>query len=244
MLTKLLSAVLATLVMTAEAIAEEVLLVTVDYPPYYGPELVNEGPITEIVTQAFENVGYAIKVDYMPWARAMQQAKVGKADGLLGAWYSDERTQWFAYSMSLPGNELVLFKRRGAPPPSFTSYDDLKPYRIGIVRGYRNPPEFEAAELRTEIANSDKVNLIKLANERLDLILVDRAVAKHIVAKELPQYTDELVSIEPPLEVLPLYLLISRKTEDYQRKLDDFNRGLAILEKDGGVQAILKRHGL
>jgi len=229
---------------SAQATAGDIKLVTVDYSPFYGPNLPNEGPITEIVTAAFKKVGYQVGIKYVPWARAVADAKAGKADGLHGAWYSKEREQWFAYSDKLPGNEIVLFRRKGTEPQAFTGYDDLQPYKIGVVRGYVNPPEFDAANLRTEEANSDKLNLTKLAKERVDLILIDRALAKYILASELTEYKDDLEAVDPPLTIEYLYMLISKETADYQRKVDDFNKGLKALTADGGVDEIMKRHNL
>ena len=244
MIIKSVLRVLAISLLAASVNAEEIRMVTVDYPPYFGSSLPDEGPVAEIAAKAFKKVGYDLKVSYVPWARAMQDAKAGKSDGLLGAWYAKEREQWFVYSAPLPGNEVVLFKRKGASPASFTSYDELKPYKVGIVRGSRNPPGFDAAELKTEVANSDKLNLTKLAKERVDLILIDRGTAKHIISNELATYEGQLESIEPPLEVLPLYLLISKKIAGYEKKVDDFNRGLKMLQDEGGVQAILQKHGM
>jgi hypothetical protein len=36
----------------------KVVLAYVDYPPYYGKSLENGGPITEIIVQAYKQVGY------------------------------------------------------------------------------------------------------------------------------------------------------------------------------------------
>lgn len=66
---------------------------------------------------------------YVPRARALADAKAGKADGLHGAWYAKEREEWFVYSDKLPGNEVVLYKRKGSEPHSFMGYPDLKPYK-------------------------------------------------------------------------------------------------------------------
>lgn len=224
--------------------ASEINLLTVDYSPFYGPNLPNEGPITEIVTAAFKKADYQVKVKYVPWARAMADAKAGKADGLHGAWYAKEREQWFVYSDKLPGNEIVLYKRKGSGPQAFIGYADLQPYKLGVVRGYVNPPDFDAANLRTEEANSDKLNLTKLAKERVDLILIDRAIAKHILANELAEYKDQLEAVEPPLTIEYLYMLISKESANYQQKVDDFNRGLEALTEEGGVDEIMKRHNL
>jgi len=228
----------------AQASAEEVRLVTVDYPPYYGPDLPNQGPIAEIVVTAYGKVGYRVDVEYMPWVRAMDEAKAGDADGLLGGWHSEEREKWFVFSDELPGNELCFYKRKGTAPEAFTSYADLTSYTIGTVRGYRNPPEFDAAPLQTDAAHSDKVNLIKLANGRVDLVLIDRAVAEFLLRTELAQYADRLEPVLPPIEKPPLYVLVSKKADDYEKKLNAFNEGLKILESSGMIRSIMKRHGI
>jgi len=228
--------------MLARASATEINLITSPYPPYYGPNLMHQGPVTEIVVAAYKKVGYRVNIAYVPWARALETVKAGKADGLYGAWYSAERTQWFVYSNQLPSNEIVLYKRKGMPPGTFTSYSELRPYKIGIVRGYRNPPAFDAAHLRTDVADTDATNLKKLAAKRIDLILIDRGTATHILQHELPEYREHLEAVEPPVEVLPMHLIISKKAKDYQTKMDDFNKGLELLSAAGGVEAILKQH--
>lgn len=228
----------------AHAAAGEVRLVTVEYPPYYGPELPNQGPITEVVATAYGIVGYQVDVEFMPWVRAMDEAKAGRADGLLGGWYSKERERWFVFSDELPGNKLHFYKRKGTAPKTFTSYADLTSYTIGTVRGYRNPPEFDAAPLQTDEAHSDKVNLIKLANGRVDLVLIDRAVAEFLLGDELTRYAARLEAIQPPIEKPPLYVLISKKADNYEKKLDALNEGLKILKSKGAIRAIMERHGM
>ena len=235
---------LAAASLLSPANAERVRLVTVEYPPYYGPDLPNDGPITEIVAEAYARVGFALEVEFMPWVRALRDAKAGRVDGVLGGWHSEERERWFLFSEPLPGNEIVLYKRKGTPPQTFTGYESLRDYKIGTVRGYRNPPEFDAANLRTEAADSDKVNLIKLANARVDLVLIDRAMAKFILATELSRHDAALEAVEPPLDFPPLYVLISMQAGEHRKKLDALNEGLKLLQAEGAVREIMKRHGM
>ena len=228
----------------AQAGARDIKLMTTEYPPYYAPSLPNGGPITELVVEAFRKVGHRASIDFVPWVRAMEYAKAGKVDGLHGAWHSKEREQWFAFSERLPGGELVLFKRKGSQPDMFTSYAELRPYTIGIVREYRNPEAFEAANLRTDEAISDSVNLMKLAKRRVDLVLIDRALANFLLLTELIEYSTQLEAVEPPVEVLPMYLLISRKIHGHVEIANDFNRGIKLLRAEGSIERILQRHGM
>ena len=242
-LTKILLVSSCLYVIISSATASEIKLVTTPYPPFYGPNLRNQGPITEIVVESYKKVGYRVNITFFPWARALKLATDGKADGLHGAWYSADREQWFVYSKKLPGSEIVFYKRKGSGPQAFTSYEAMRPYKIGVVRGYRNPPAFDAARLQTSVTDSDKTNLRLLAAERIDLILIDRYTAKAILETELPEHRDHLEPLEPAVEKLHLYLLISKKTPDYQRKMADFNKGLERLKAEGGIERIMKAHG-
>lgn len=237
-------AVIVLAVPPAYAYGDEIQLMSTDYPPYFAAELPNGGPLTEIVTAAFAQAGHRVAIEFVPWNRALEYGKAGRVDGLHGAWHSREREKWFIFSDPLPGNELIFYKRRGTQPEKFTSYEDLKPFTIGIVKAYRNPKAFEATDLYTDAAVSDQVNLRKLANGRIDLVLIDRAVAEYILATELTEYKDQLVALEPPLEHLPLYVMISRKVENRLEIANDFNRGLAKIVEQGRVVEILEKHGM
>ncbi len=222
----------------------DVQLMSTDFPPYFAAGLPNGGPLTEIVTEAFAKVGHEANIQFVPWARAMEYAKDGKVDGLHGGWHSKERETWFVFSEPLPGNELVFYKRRGSKPDAFTSYEKLKQFTIGVVKAYRNPAAFETAGLQTDVANSDQTNLRKLANHRVDLVLIDRGLAEYLLKTELPEYRDQLEALEPSVETLPIHILISRKKDGHLKLVDDFNRGLGRLVAQGKLSRILEKHGL
>jgi len=226
------------------ATAADIQLLSTDFPPYFGAELPQGGPLTEIVTESFAEVGHVATIRFVPWVRAMEYAKAGKVHGVHGGWHSKQRESWFIFSDPLPGNELVFYKRRGAEPDKFTSYAALKPYTVGVVKAYRNPVAFEAAHLKTDVADSDQANLRKLANHRVDMILIDRALATYLLNNELPEYKTELEALEPALETLPIYLMMSKNIEGHLQLVEDFNRGLDRLEAQGRIHEILKKHGL
>jgi polar amino acid transport system substrate-binding protein len=117
----------------------------------------------------------------------------------------------------------------------------LHDYTVGTVRGYANPPAFDAAKLRTEEVVDDLTNLKKLAANRIDLTLIDMALAQWLIRKNMPDAARKIVALEPPVETMPLYLGISRKTADYARVVSDFNRGLAKIRRNGEYAKILQR---
>ena len=72
--------------------------------------------------------------------------------------------------------KFVFYKRKDSPL-SFQPASDLKPYTIGIGRGYANPSEIFAAGLTTEEGNSDDESQ-KLFLKRIDLVLIGHNLAE------------------------------------------------------------------
>jgi len=239
--------VLALTVVPAMSQAENksIVLTSAEYAPYYGAALFNRGPVTEIVTTAFETEGYEVKVDFYPWVRAENLARNGKKyDGMFPPWHSEDREQWFVFSKPMFANQIGFYKLKNSPV-DFTNYASLKQsnHSIGIVNGYVNPKGFDEAKLNTKNVSSDLLNLRKLVNKRIDLALIDKKLAQYIVFTELSEHLGAIEWIDPPLEKKSQYLVLSKKAVDYQQKMADFNRGLDKISDDGTLAKIMKKHG-
>jgi polar amino acid transport system substrate-binding protein len=215
---------------------------TTEWPPYYGQDLQNGGFMTEIVVEAFKRVGYDAEIKFMPWKRALEGAKAGKHDGLYTVWYRKEREEWFVFSDPLPANEVGFYKRKDKNI-SFEIFADLKPYTIGVVRGYALPPGFDEASLKTSLAKDDEENLRKLHKGRVDLVLTDKITGKFILDTSIPDAVSDLEWLDPPLHVDIQYLVFSKMAGDYAARLVAFNRGLAEIKADGTLKAIMAKHG-
>jgi len=222
---------------------KHVSLTYLSYPPFYDEALLNKGPISEIITEAFKHEGYSVQLEQLPWARALKWTKQGKYDGIFTAWHRKEREEFFLYSDPLPENALVLFKRKDSTI-SFQHYSELKPYTIGIVRGYVNPVEITDAGLKLEVVNTDKQNLQKIIQSHLDMCLTDRSVGRYILATQLGVDADKVDWLEPPVKTELQYLMFSKAAVDYKAKHKSFNRGLQAIKDSGLYQEILDKHQL
>lgn len=222
---------------------KEVSLATLNWEPYVGEKLEHFGFTSHIITEAFKRVGYRVQYTFLPWARLLKQVEAGKFDAGCAAYYSEERAEVYAFSAPYARGPVVLYKRKDKDI-KYQSLADLKPYRIGVARGYVTTPEFDAAEyLRKEIANDNDLNMKKLLAKRVDLIAIDKFVAQHIIKTSLPEGADMLEALDPPLADNPIHLIFSRKREGHERKIRDFNRGLQALVDDGTIRNILQFHG-
>lgn len=233
------------LIMPFQAAGSEktITLATCEYPPFYSEQLENRGVITEIIVQAFKRTNLSVNIKFYPFVRALRMAKKGRVDGLYTAWYRKERDQWFVFSDPLPPNEIVFYKHKSTLIP-FKTYQDLKTYQIGVVRGYYNPPLFkESTFLNKKEAVDDKENLEGLIRHYHDLILIDEQVARYLIRTRFPEYVNFLEPMTPSLEKIDQHLVISKQIPDHQEKMDLFNQGLKSIKKEGIYKKILLKHG-
>lgn len=214
-------------------------------PPYSGSALPGNGVLTEIVTAAFARKGYRVELKLVPWKRGLNGTRDGLYDGIFGIWNRPERESWFIYSRPLIANEIVFFKHSDSNVRFDGDFRSLQNYRIGYIRGYAYPPGLEEMRdfLHVEMVTDNITNLMKLELGRLDLVMIDRLLARHLIATELRASADAFTEIDFILARDPNHLAFSRKAAHIEAKVNAFNRGLAAIERDGTLKQIRRRHG-
>jgi polar amino acid transport system substrate-binding protein len=221
-----------------------VSLAVLDWKPYAGEELEKFGFGSQILTAAFNRVGYKVKFNFMPWVRALKDTETGKYDAVCYGYYSDSRVKTYALSNPFIESALVFCKHKDSDI-SYSSLQDLKSYRIGVIRGYVNTEQFDAADYLTkEEASNETLNLKKLLNKRVDLIVIDKFVAQYLINTVFYKNKSDFEFISPPLKIHPLYVMFSKKVENYEKNLQAFNDGLQQIISDGTRMKIIRSYGL
>ncbi|MCP4050192.1 MAG: ABC transporter substrate-binding protein, partial [bacterium] len=141
-----------------------------------------------------------------------------------------------------PIPNIIGFYKQKDKKIIFKTFQDLKRYRIGSVLGYAYPKEFLEANLRNNKSYTDEVLMEKLVQGKIDLALIDKIQAEYLLNKKHADQSDKFVFLEPPIEIKDQHLVISKKTKNAQKIINDFNHGLKIIIDDGTFKDILKRH--
>jgi polar amino acid transport system substrate-binding protein len=224
--------------------ARKLVLAATEYPPYYSETLPQGGPVTELTVAALRRAGHEVEVRFLPWARALRLGQQGEVDGLVGVWHSPEREAAFLFSKPVVSNRIVLCRKGKRGPARFTGFAALRPYTVGVVRGYADPPGLAAAKVHTEAVNDDLQNIRKLMVGHIDLVLVDSRVAHYLVDKHLPGSAAELDCLQPAVQEHPQYLVVSRRVADGEAIVAAFNERLRGLRESGEFGEIAARWGL
>ena len=176
---------------SANALANDKLirLTSLEWPPYSGAAIEQQGASIAVVRAAAEAMGYQLEVKFYPWNRAVAAAQDPKSGfhGYFPEYYSDDVASNFRFSDSI-GSGPLGFVEQSAAPVSWSSLADLKGKAIGVVDGYVNTTEFDAkaaaGELKTEAVSDDLTNIKKVAAGRIALAVIDKNVLAHLLANE------------------------------------------------------------
>jgi polar amino acid transport system substrate-binding protein len=246
-----------------------VTLATLEWEPYVGSEMSSNGLTAEIISESFKKAGYKVIFKFYPWTEGMAAAREGRVDGIFPAYYDKSRAADFVYSDELLESPLGLYRKTyksspGGPGAYSGTYKKgqyivypvdprinqtealkgLKEFTFGVVAGYVNTPEFDAADFLTKVeAANDQENLTNLFEDKVQLIVVDKYVAKNILVHKFPWRLGEFEFMEPPLAKKPLHIIFSTKVKDHEQKLKDFNAGLKLVKEDGLLKKIMRKYG-
>jgi len=233
----------AFLVFSSLSLARSVSMVTVDWPPFYGAELEEDGVITAIVTEAFRRGGHNASIQFIPWRRALVLVAKTDRDVLMGAYYTKERNKTYLYSDPLYDIEVGLVALKSLNVDHYDTLKELSPYNIGVSPGWAYGDEFDKAiYLHKEEASNQILNVRKLFKQRVDMIAISFEVFRYEALGMSGNKLSQVVFVQPPLMVAPIYLIVSRALNDAESLIQSFNQGLKSMRQDGTYQDILTQY--
>lgn len=221
-------------------------LTSLEWPPFSGKDLPQQGGSIAVAKAAFEAQGDSLEVTFLPWKRAVQRGL--EAPGYVGyfpEYYSADLEDKCLFSDPSGASPLGLVERKEAPI-SWASLDDLKAYKIGTVAGYVNTADFDAlaaeGALKIQEATDDITNLRKVAAGRIDTAVVDANVMNYLLATDasLVDVKDQLQFNAKPLESKKLYVCFRRTPEGEAAKAI-YDAGLAQIDADALLLDALKQ---
>ena len=225
-------------------------LATLNWKPYFAKDLKEEGYVTALVRKVVNKMGYKLNIDFLPWAQAMKLAESGARDGLLGAYFVEERTKVYFFSEHIAKDHQAIFKLKSSSelPNSYKTLNDLKSFSFGIARGHHISKEFDGANfLRKQQSNSHINTILKLSKNRVDLIAGGYEAILHDIKnhKKLKPLKIEVVALKPFLVENKMYIALSKKSKNFNEKfIKEFNKNLKAFQKDGTYEKILQDFGM
>ncbi|WP_428242032.1 substrate-binding periplasmic protein [Gynuella sp.] len=221
--------------------SETIYLTSLEWPPYSSNGLPDQGASVAVAKAAFKAMGHTLVVDFYPWTRAVAQVKDGgKYTGYFPEYYYDSDEFVFSDPM---GKGPLGFVEAKAKPISWNTLQDLTPYTIGVVQDYVNTAELDdmiaKGELKSSAVTSDSQNILKVANNRVDLAVIDSNVFKYLLDND-PKLKSVSAAVQMnSRQLIEKDLFVAFKNDANGRKWQGIlNEGLKKID----IQAVMQKY--
>jgi len=243
--TKVAMVVASTLFLFFPAVQADgkVLVAVGDWTPFISEESPTNGPLSEIITRSFAEVGINTAVQFLPWKRAYEKTKETMYDVSPGWRVTEERQRDFYFSdVILVQAHRVYFSKSN--PINVSSNSDLTGLRAGGLRGsllLAGDQDVLDKEKIETVFGDNYQNLFKMMMRgRLDFIYMSQFVAEKAIRDALPQKQWEQVGyIENLSRDERYFLIVSKQHRNGTVLIEKFNRGLQLLRNSGEYDRIL-----
>lgn len=229
---------------TAGAALIQLVAAADPWPPYIDEKHPMGGVSVQIADAAFRTQGYTVRNVVMPWARALEETKQARVDLILDAWWSQERSEHFMYSRPYI-NGPVKFIKQKADPFRYADLSSLKGKSIALVRNYAYGDEFlKATNYEPVLVTNFLQGVHMLTLSRVDLAIENEFVARSRILRDAPELMPKIEFVDQPLGDNYVYLISSYEHPAHLQIISAFNKGLAIILKNGVYQKIMRENRL
>ena len=230
------------------AMADTIVLKADEWCPYNcKPGAEKEGFMIDIAREILKEAGHEIKYEVMPWDKAIDEAREGKIDGIVGA--GEEDAPDFIFPKEPTAINSVCFFSKKSKGWTFKDMSSLNDVKVGVIEGYSYYDKVD------EFIESAPKNLVKISGKEaakdlasrlirglLDVIIENEFVAPLTFGKEMENIQvsgcggrdDLFVAFSP-------HASKKATSEEYAKLMTE---GVRKLRKDGRLQKILDKYGI
>lgn len=223
------------------AAAESVVFACNEFPPYKmeNSDTGLPGFDVEFLEEAFKRSGIAIEIVYMPWIRALKEAKDAHVDGVCSCSRTEERDSYLLYSEPLGKASSGLFSLAENDPAQPARLEEVRGKTIGVIRGYNLIENLEKAGIEDFILLSSEQQAARmLLRNRLDYYYGYEAPTRFY----LKQLGDAERFRYNEISHREYFSCFSKNVAGSTTLLKRFNEGLKQIKDDGTHQAILEKY--
>lgn len=220
------------LICFGSAYAKEYTLVFNDYPPFeYSSPAGAKGLSVDRIKKIFGNLGHSVKFMPVPWTRALKMSKAHKVDGIFSLFKTKEREVFFTYPKYPLFRSKDILVSNAKSKVSIKSFNDLKKYKIGVVKDNSHGAKFDSMKLDKDFSVSTEIALLrKVEAGRLDVAVITEQVFYHYLNTLKMKRSDFKIQ---PLVVNSedLYLALSNKIPNVKKLVQGLSKELKTLTK-------------
>lgn len=237
-------AIVASLTLSGQA--EMIHVVGTEYPPFThtSPE---DGKPTgfaiELLQTMFEDLSIDSRIELFTWKRA-EVLLTDNPNTLALMARTEQRETLYKWVGPVYPRTLYLYRLKTRPDLQLNTIDDVKSYKVGVVRGYASVTEVLNAGVpqnNLDEVSADSLNIKKLFSHRIDFLPNNDMVLAHLLRQEGYSFDQvEHAFVITPEGQSYFYYGLNRSTDD--ALVQKLQNALETLKSDGRYDAILQRY--
>ncbi len=228
--------------------AEEIFVVRIDenYPPY---EMVIDGELTglhiDLMYATASRLGIKVKINSLPWKRAIMMVETGSADAITYIGKTPEREGFIHYNdgniLSSSAYGFVILKDRAAEIRYNGDLQSLSTYTIGVQHGYSYGTYFDGAKYLNRQTVKKVEQLVQLLLiGRIDLAVIDEP---EYLQNRKKENWSKLTFLKPEIIKQNFYVGFSR-VKKLGKLSNKFAKELSAFKQTKEYQRILTKYQL
>lgn len=237
---------------------ETITLVADGWCPYNcEPNSDRPGYIVELAKTAFAKHNITVKYSNLPWARAIEETRQGKYDGIIGAYYSDAPD--FIFPANPQGICKFSFFVKNDDPWKYDGIPSLENRALGVINDYSYSKKLDQYindnkndPTRVQILSGDNAldsNVKKLLAGRINTFIEDTKVISYYLSP--PEY-EEVREAIVKAGSLPdnddgngsIYIAFNPNHPKSKYYADLLSEETARMRENGELDAILSKYGI
>ncbi len=223
---------------------QQLRMVADTWAPMTGKKLQEGGFSVDLARQIFSQLGYSLKLTFMPWGDIINAMDSGQFDVVPAIWFTSERDRHLHFSDAYQQNRLV-FISLNSESFQYQGLQSLKGKTLGLVTSYAYPQALLQAKGVNKLYSKDaRENLRMLAGGRVHLTLGNYLVMKYEATLHVLPTHKLFYDTQNPLADVSLHMAVSRKLKNHRQIIMDVNKVLRTFIADGRYQHLLKKHGI
>lgn len=177
-----------------------------DYPPelfFDGQKCV--GPIPDLMTELLNELGHDISWSNKPFIRSIKEAQTGEVDLMVRHSMTKERELFLQATPYGYITRKLSFYRSPMFKEKISSYDDIKKYNIGAIRGLFYSPTFTLLDtnILTSVSSTKQL-LSMLERGRIDLAVTSESHSEGLFKGRFEKVSFEDIFDNPVFISIPI----------------------------------------
>lgn len=212
----------------------------------------NKGFMIDVATQVFSDLGYQVKYIEMPWSRAVDLARKGEIDAVVGAFKGDAPDFIFPQRPLLKVSSNSFFTKT-ASNWQYKNLTSLYPITLGTIKGYDYGDELNSYIDRFSEVKNDKLVMLHgndAVKRNIQLLLRDR-IDVFVESAPVFWYQAKLLGVAGQVKQLnsmskaePCYIAFSPNNINSSKLATMLDEGILRLQAQGIIKASAQLYGL